>query len=146
MCGVTDMPDITGVWRLRSYSLKNLETGELFQPYGDRPDGVLILLPEGRMVALTHPSDRKPPETEADQADIFRRMLAYSGPYRLEPPDRFVTTVDVAWNPLWIGSEQARTFTLDGDSLNVVSSPSKYPPAGDALVVGILSWVREKVS
>src|SRR5262245_41307921 len=100
---MTDLPDICGVWRLRSYYLQNLQTDERTQPNGDRPNGVLILLPEGRMAAILTPGEQMRPETEADQAEAFRKLVAYSGRYRLEPPDRFVTTVDIAWFQPWVG-------------------------------------------
>src|SRR5215813_10772263 len=109
------MPDIHGVWRLQSCYLKNLETDERTEPYGAHPNGVIILLPGGRMAAILTPGEQKKPETEADQAEAFRKLVAYSGLYRLEPPDRFVTTVDVAWFQPWIGSEQARRFALRGE-------------------------------
>jgi Lipocalin-like domain len=69
--------------------------------------------------------------------------VAYSGLYRVEPPDRFVTTVDIAWFDPWVGSEQARKFAVNGDTLEIVSTPTRTPLTGDALVVGVLSWVRE---
>jgi hypothetical protein len=44
----------------------------------------------------------------ADQAEAFQKLVAYSGLYRIESPDRFVTAIDVAWFEPWLGSEQAR--------------------------------------
>ncbi len=138
-----ELPDITGVWRLQSYLLKNLATGENTDVFGPTPSGVLILLLEGRMAAIMTPSGRTPPLTEADQARAFQELIAYSGHYRLEAPNRFVTTVDVAWFQPWLGTAQARSFDLDGDTLNIVSDPSTTPLTGDAPVVGVLSWRRE---
>lgn len=137
------MVDISGVWRLESYLLKNLSTGENTEVFGSRPNGVLILLPEGRMAAIMTPSDQQPPLTETDRAAAFQQLIAYSGQYRLEPPNRFVTTVDVAWFQPWFGSEQARSFEVDGETLKIVSDPSTTPLTGDAPVVGVLSWRRE---
>jgi hypothetical protein len=142
---VTGMPDIRGVWRLRSYYLQNIQTGERVEPLGAEPNGVLILLPEGRMAALLMPMDPKPPTTDADQANVFRRMVAYSGLYRLEPPDRFVTMVDIAWFQSWVGSERARRFVLDGETLNIITDPTQGPWGGhDPVMMGVLSWVRER--
>lgn len=137
------LPDITGVWHLTSYLLKNLGTGESTHVFGSRPNGILILLPEGRMAAIMTPSEQKPPRTDADRARAYQELIAYSGHYRLEPPNRFVTTVDVAWFQPWLDSEQARSFELDGETLNIVSDPSTTPLTGDAQVVGVLSWRRE---
>ncbi len=71
-------------------------------------------------------------------------MIAYSGQFRLEPPDRFVTTVDVAWSEPWVGSEQARKFALNDETLDIISAPTRSPFTGDSLVEGVLSWVREE--
>jgi Lipocalin-like domain len=137
------MPDITGVWHLTSYLVKNLATGESTHVFGSRPSGILILLPEGRMAAIMTPSEQRAPLTDSDRARAYQELIAYSGHYRLEPPNRFVTTVDVTWFQPWLGSEQARSFELDGETLNIVSDPSTTPLTGDAQVVGVLSWRRE---
>lgn len=129
---MADIADVCGVWRLRSCYLEDVETGARTEPFGANPKGVLILLPEGRMAALLTPAEQKPPATEADQANAFRALVAYSGLYRLEPPNRFVTTVDVAWFQPWVGSEQARTFALHGETLDIVSDPARTPVTGDA--------------
>jgi Lipocalin-like domain len=140
---VSDLPGICGVWRLQSYILKNLQTGENTEPFGPRPNGILILLPEGRMAGIVTPSEQTPPVTEADRAEAFRKLIAYSGRYRLEPPNRFVTAVDVAWFQPWLVKEQARSFRVHGEILDIISDPTTTPLTGDGLVVGVLSWVRE---
>ncbi|WP_029117478.1 lipocalin-like domain-containing protein [Mycobacterium sp. URHB0044] len=140
----TDQTTIHGVWRLKSYYLENLQTGERTHVFGSNPNGVLTLLPEGRMFALLTPGERTRPETEADEANAFRNLLAYSGRYRLEPPDRFVTTVDVASLESWVGSEQARKFRLHGDALDITIGPARMSLTGDAMVMNVLSWVRER--
>jgi hypothetical protein len=89
------------------------------------------------------PAEQAPPVSEADQVNAFQKLVAYSGLYRLEPPDRFVTLVDIAWFQPWVGTEQARTFAVRGDTLDIVSAPATTPLTGDALVVAVLSWVRE---
>jgi hypothetical protein len=134
---------IHGVWRLKSYYLENLQTGECTDVFGANPNGVLTLLPEGRMFALLTPGERKRPVSEADEANAFRNLLAYSGRYRLEPPDRFVTTVDVASLESWVGSEQSRKFRLHGDTLDITIGPARMSLTGDAMVMNVLSWVRE---
>jgi hypothetical protein len=140
---VSDLPDICGIWRLHSYLLKNLASGKNTEVFGSNPKGVLILLPEGRMAGIVTPSEQKPPVTEADRADAFQKLIAYSGRYRLEPPNRFVTTVDVAWYQPWLEKEQARSFHIQGDMLDITSDPTTTPLTGDELVVGVLSWRRE---
>jgi hypothetical protein len=38
-----------------------------------------------------------------------------------------MTTVDVAWNPEWIGTEQKRFFKTDGDRLQVLTTWGVHP-------------------
>lgn len=139
----SDAAKLVGVWTLRAFQSEDVETGARSDVFGANPRGVLMLHPDGRMVALLTPRDQKTPVTEADRAANYNDLVAYSGRYRLEPPDRFITMVDVAWTPAWLGTDQARTYRLDGDRLDVVSDPLRTPRTGDAWVRGILSWVRE---
>jgi len=140
---VTELRDLYGTWRLRSYYLENVDTAERTEVFGANPNGVLIFLPEGRMAAIITPGEQAKPLTEADEAWSFQNLVAYSGVFRLEPPDRFVTSVDVAWFAPWRGSDQPRRFVLQGDTLDIISDPTELPPTGDEPVRGVLSWSRE---
>ena len=141
---MTNIPDdVIGVWRLRAYYVKIVETGERIEPYGAHPKGVFMIHPNGRVVVVMTPAEQKKPTTEADQAEAFQKLVAYSGLYRVEPPDRLVTAVDIAWFEPWVGSEQARRFAVKGDTLEIVSEPTRSPLTVDALVIGVLSWIRE---
>jgi Lipocalin-like domain len=142
----TNQTAIHGVWRLKSYYLENLQTGKCTDVFGPNPNGVLTLMPEGRMFALLTPGERKRPASEADEANAFRNLIAYSGRYRLEPPDRFVTTVDVSSLETWVGSDQPRKFRLHGDTLDITVGPARMSLTGDAMVIGVLSWVRESAA
>ena len=107
-----------GVWILRSAYLERVDTGEKIFQYGDDPRGVLILHEGGRMAAIITPSHQS-----GDAPPPRRKLLAYSGRYRIEPPNRFVTDVDIAWMPSWVGTPRARTFTLGDGTLDIVSRP-----------------------
>jgi hypothetical protein len=124
----SDNPDISGVWRLRAFFLEDAQTGKRSEPFG---------------IGVITPAERRAPTTETEQAAAFQKLIAYSGCYRLEPPNRFVTTVDVAWLQPWVGTEQARTHKFDGDTLDIVTAPTRVPLTGDALVIGVLSGERE---
>jgi len=64
---------------------------------------------------------RKPPQTVQDRADLLNSLVAYTDMYRIEG-DKWITKVDVAWNPEWVGTEQTRSLKLDGDRLYVTST------------------------
>ena len=135
---------VLGVWKLRSFSIENVETRERSEPFGPEPRGTLMLHPEGRMFALLTPRERMTPTTEAGQALAFQKLVAYSGRYRLEPPDRFVTSVDVAWFEDWIDTDQVRSYSLDGDRLDIFTPPGRMRQGTDEVtVIGVLSWTRE---
>lgn len=129
---------LIGVWILRSARLERVDTGEKILPYGDNPRGVLILHESGRMAAIITPSHQT-----GDQPPPQRKLLAYSGRYRIEPGNRFVTDVDIAWIPSWVGTPRARTFTLGDGKLDIVADPAPLEFLDGAMAIGVLTWVRE---
>lgn len=64
---------------------------------------------------------RKPARTVQERADLLGSLVAYTGTYRLEG-DKWITKVEVAWNPEWVGTEQTRFFKVDGDRLQVLTT------------------------
>jgi Lipocalin-like domain len=131
--------ELTGVWILRSAYLKRVDTGETILTYGDDPRGVLILHEGGRMAGIITPSHQP-----GDGPPPPRKLLAYSGRYRIENGDRFVTDVDIAWIPGWVGTRQGRNFKLQENKLDIVSDPIPIEFLEGAMAIGILSWVREE--
>ena len=87
-------------------------------------------------------ANRPAPTSDSDRAALFNDMTAYTGLVRLDGPGRFITTVDLAWNPVLQG-EQLRFFTLEGDRLTVQSAEQTHPSPGDRLLVADLVWTRE---
>jgi hypothetical protein len=102
---------VVGTWQLVSIQFEFADTGECVDLYGPNPSGFLILTDGGRMMGIATAAGRVPPKTGADRAALFDSMMAYSGKYRIEGEDKFVTTVDVAWHPGWNG-DQIRFFDL----------------------------------
>ena len=97
---MTSVSDVIGVWRLRAYYLQIVQSGERIEPFGTQPNGVFMIHPDGRVMVVMTPTEQRKPVTDADQAEAFQRLVAYSGLYRVEPTDRFVTAVDIAWRTL----------------------------------------------
>jgi len=129
---------LMGVWLLRSAYLQRVDTGEKIIQYGQNPRGVLILHEGGRMAAIITPSNQS-----GDAPTPRRKLLAYSGRYRIEPPNRFVTDVDIAWLSSWVGTPRGRTFTLRDGKLDIVSDPAPVEFLDGAMAIGVLTWVRE---
>ena len=68
-------------------------------------------------VFLSRP-DREPPTNEAEAATLLRSMTACTGHFRVEG-DKFITSVDGAWNEIVKSHEQLRVFKLEGDELTI---------------------------
>jgi hypothetical protein len=116
-----DRARILGIWKLVSYEAEFQATGEREPTLGKNPTGYIIFTPEGRAMFILTGDGRKAPKTDQDRADLLKSMFAYTGMYRLEG-DKWITNVDVAWNPAWVGTEQVRFFKFDGDRLQVMSA------------------------
>jgi hypothetical protein len=94
------------------------------------------------MMGLIVGGDREPGQTDAQQAALFRTMVAYTGRYRLED-DQFITTVDVSWNEAWTGTEQVRFYTLNGDRLDILTAWLPHPAHPEyPMGRGILAFER----
>jgi hypothetical protein len=96
------------------------------------------------MMTVITGEGRKTPKTDQDRADIFKSLLAYSGRYRVEG-DKFITKVEVSWNPAWVGTDQERFFKVDGDRLQVISAwvqSTTRPEKGTARAT--INWERAK--
>jgi hypothetical protein len=112
-----DRGPILGTWRLVSYEVESQATGEREPVLGKTPTGNIIFTSEGRMMVVLTGESRKPPSNDQDRADLFKSLVAYTGTYRVEG-DKWITKVDVAANPAWVGGEQTRTFRVDGNRLH----------------------------
>jgi len=116
-----DRAKILGIWRLGSFEVEYQATGEKEPLLGKNPTGYIIFTPEGRAMLILTGEGRKAPNSDQDRADLLKSMFAYTGMYRIEG-DKWITKVDVSWNPAWVGTEQVRFFRFDGDRLYVISA------------------------
>lgn len=111
---------VHGVWKLVSYEVEIQATGQKEPVMGKNPTGYVIFIPEGRVWFVLTGEGRQPAKTVQDRADLLSTVIAYTGTYRVEG-DKWITKVDVAWNPEWVGTEQARSFKIEGDRLQVLT-------------------------
>ena len=117
---------VQGVWSLMSYVVELQETGETFAPMGEHPTGYVIFAAEGRLSFTLSAQGRQTASTAEERSDLLNSMIAYTGSYRLEG-NRWITQVDVAWNPSWVGTEQTRFYRVENDQL-IVSTPWRVMP------------------
>lgn len=138
-----DREKLVGTWKLLSIVGEFQDKpGEYTSGiYGANPTGYLMITPGGRMMVVLEGEGRTPAKTEEERAVLYRSMAAYTGMYRVEE-GKYITTVDVSWNPAWNGTEQVRTYTVDGDRLALQTqwAPSVATPGKTSRAV--FTWER----
>lgn len=139
-----DSAKLVGTWKLVAYETEFQDGSPRRSIFGNNPTGYGIFTAQGRLIAVLEAEGRKPAKTDEERAALLRTTVAYSGMYRIEG-DKWITNVDVAWNPAWHGTEQVRYFKLDGDRLVITSAWAPDPSLpGTPMTRGVLTWVRAK--
>lgn len=118
---------LLGLWRLVSYHDEDAGGAVSEGPLGPEPHGLLYYADDYLSVNM----GRGIPEPGAVD------YMGYAGTWRREG-DLIVHAIDVCSNPAWSGTEQTRTFEVDGDQLTL---------RGSAAVDGrtqqrVLTWKR----
>ena len=139
-----DRDKVLGTWKLVSYEVEVQASGEKGPVMGQNPTGYVTFTPEGRVFFILTGEARKPAKTDRDRAELLSTLIAYTGTYRVEG-DKWITKVEVAWNPEWVGTEQARSFKLDGERLQVLTPWRVMPNWADkGMTRSIVTFVRSK--
>ncbi|BCI68851.1 lipocalin-like domain-containing protein [Acetobacter aceti] len=120
---------LIGTWQLVSYQVELQETGEFIDAMGQTPRGRVIFTPDNWVAFNLEGSNRTPAETVDDHLALLNTLVAYIGRYRIEG-NQWVTTVETAWAPQWVGTEQRRTVTVDGEFASVITPWRKMPNWG----------------
>ena len=136
------LEELFGIWKLVSLKFVVTDTGESGDMYGVDPLGYLFITPDKRMMTVITSRDRSPSQSESGDAALFRSMMAYTGRFRTEGEDQFITEVEVSWHPAWVGTEQARTFSIDGDILSITTAEVLHPMFPDRKGRGVIKWQR----
>ncbi len=135
---------LQGVWTLRTYEVEVQATGEKLPVMGQYPTGSVIFTPEGRVWFILTGEGRMPATTDQERAELLNTLIAYTGTYRIEG-DTWITTVEVAWNPEWVGTEQARSFKVRGNRLQVLTPWRLMPNWADkGMTRSIITFERAK--
>jgi hypothetical protein len=133
---------LIGTWKLVSAVMEDVETKEQKLAWGTKPNGIIVLTPNGRWIALQTAEGRLPPQSDEERVAAFRSMLAYSGRFRIQG-QQIIINVDIAWDESWIGTEQVRTFRIEGSTLHIEAAPQPYANFGGRVMRGVLVWQRE---
>lgn len=147
MTGTRPEPQqLLGTWKLISNSFVDLD-GNTRYPLGDKPRGYLTLTAGGRFVAILSGAIRKAGQSDVELAALQRSFVGYTGRFTLEPnPDdpagwALRNRVEVAWNEAWVGTEQIRYLSLDGDILTITARPERSA-FGDKIRLATIIWQR----
>ncbi len=108
-----DRDSVLGTWKLVSYDVEVQATGEKGPVMGQHPTGYAAFLPDGRIFFVLTGEARKPGTTDKERARLLSTLVAYTGTYTIGG-DKWTTQVEVAWDPEWVGTEQVRSFKLEG--------------------------------
>jgi hypothetical protein len=139
-----DRSALVGVWKLLSYQTEFQDGSPKRAMFGEHPTGYIIFTSEGRLMAVIEAEGRKAPSTDSDRAALLKTLIAYSGKYRIED-NRWIASIDTAWNPARNGTDQVRTFQIVGDRLIVTSTwEQALNFSGSPLSRGTLVFERVK--
>ena len=137
-----DFGRIVGTWKLVSVVYQDVATGERTMPLGEHPIGYQVATAAGRWIAIVNGEGRKQPTNEAERSAALLSMIAYTGRWHVDG-DKVVTRVEAAWQPVWIGTDQIRQFTFDGDDTLVLASPPQpHPNLMGKMVRLFITWQR----
>ncbi len=120
---------VVGAWTLVSY-VRQESGGASSKPWGEKPVGYLMYLPDGHMSAVltaegrasAGANDTEGQARRARRARLYTTVTAYAGTYTVEG-DKVVHHVEVSWNHDWVGSDQPRWASIEGDRLIIRTQP-----------------------
>lgn len=116
---------ITGVWKLKKYSRRFLDTGEVRSDM--LPQAYILYTPGGFMMSITVEENREPPAgevlTDEERVRLFKSIIsAYCGSYSVEG-DTVIHNVEMSWNEAWTNTRQVRRFAVSDDELTIETTP-----------------------
>ena len=115
------MNPLLGSWTLKSYVVTGA-SGERSMPYGENPRGYVHYAADGRMQVIgvagnrLRPAGPTPPDHE--RLALYDSSFAYAGTYSIGA-GKVTHHVDVSWNEIWSGTDQVRTFEVQGNHLTL---------------------------
>lgn len=135
---------LIGTWRLVSVAVQD-EDGQITYPFGQDAIGFITYTGDGHMAVQFGRADRPSLDSgdwlaaaATEIAAVARGYFAYCGTYELRAGE-VVHHVDQSLMPNWIGGEQVRRVTFDGDTITLSTPPGQY---GGRQQIVTLTWQR----
>jgi hypothetical protein len=135
-----------GMWKLVSYVREELPSGAKSDVMGSRPSGYINYGRDGRMIVIIVGSHRTKPVGEVatpEEAEaLIKSMVAYAGTYTIDGEAKAVTHhIEISWDQSRTGTNQVRSYKLEGNHLTLTTEPSTDPATGKK-TVRTLIWER----
>jgi hypothetical protein len=136
---------IVGVWKMTSFTRKEVATGKLVKAYGEHPAGMVIYTKGGHFVVFVAGQDRKAPAkpdpTDAERIELFKTMYGFGGTYKVEG-NKIVTHLDTSWIQAWTGTDRPPAVVeIKDKQMTGTSAPFKSTLDGQEIVT-IATWER----
>lgn len=142
------LDQLLGAWSLLSFTavFDNGDPDVLLM--GEDPSGLICYTPDGHMAALLTPRVRTPFASDVitdgspdEYARAARTSVAYAGSFTFDAAAAtLVHHVEVSVFPNWVGGDQVRQVSLDGDLLRLTSTGDD--PGASSPSVHHLTWRR----
>jgi hypothetical protein len=137
---------LLGTWRLVSAVREEVPSGARTDLFGEHPIGFLNYSPDRRMMTVIVRGDRKrpsgPPIGQEDAVQLFRSLMSYAGTFEVRGDEVF-HYVDVSANEIWTGTEQRRTYRIEGSRL-ALTTPVNQDPIDGKVSVRRMIWEKLK--
>jgi hypothetical protein len=130
---------ILGTWKLVSYMREEVPSGAKSDVMGAHPSGYINYGRDGRMMVMIVGGERKKPAgavaTPEEAQALLTSMLAYAGTYRIDTQAKTVVHhIDISWDQARTGTDQVRSYKLEGKRITLTTEPSADPATGKKTV------------
>jgi hypothetical protein len=138
-CAADDIASpVVGLWKLTATTTKNVATGAMERPYGERPSGYQLFTKGGRTVFISVAENRKPPAarvpTTEERAAFFDAFIAYGGTYKIDGSKVLVHIDTHTVPPFPETVDRTYTMELNGDKLTLTSAPFVAGTTGQPMI------------
>jgi hypothetical protein len=129
---------IEGRWKLLAAEDLRADGTVARYPWGRSPVGSIVVaggscyvqIMSGDVPSFTGTT----PANEQMAATLLSSYIAYSGPCTIDPTEGSVTLkVEAAWRPNYVGTEQKRFFTIEGNRMFFGPGPNSMKSADGPL-------------
>jgi hypothetical protein len=137
---------ILGNWRLVSYVREEVPSGAKSDVMGAHPSGYINYGRDGRMMVMIVGGERKKPAgavaTPEEAQALLTSMLAYAGTYTIDSQAKTVVHhIEISWDQTRTGTDQVRSYKLEGKRITLTTEPSADPATGKK-TVRTLVWEK----